>query len=422
MVQDESVEGGSKVESRASGHQEKENVLHGINAFSFALYRELKQRDGSFFVSPFSISACLAMAYGGARGETARQMAHVLGFPLDQDHLIESLGSFVKNLSDDTQERAYQLLVANALWGQKDYRFSPEYVELLAVKYGGELNQVDFQTQPEAACRTINAWVQQKTQDKIIEIIQPGLLDPLTRLVLTNAVYFKGKWELPFNKYSTDLSPFKIKTGTPEATKVDVAMMNQQNWFMYIENEDFQALEMLYQGRELSMVIFLPRDIDGLSDFEDSLTPENLSSWIQMLQHVEVIVSFPKFRVTSQFSIDGLLQLMGMKDAFDRETADFSGMTDAKDLLISEILHKAFVDVGEEGTEAAAVTGIFAALAMEENDLPPPPVFRADHPFFFLIRHIASGTILFMGRIYDTVGLVQELETLEGVPEDIFKW
>ncbi|MBW1742751.1 MAG: serpin family protein [Deltaproteobacteria bacterium] len=391
-----------------SRHEEKENVPHQINTFSFALYRELKESGDSLFVSPFSISSCLAMVYGGAGGKTAKQIADVFGFPSDQNYLLEALGNLVKILSDDTQERAYQLLVANALWGQKGYRFSPKYVELLAVKYGSEVNEVDFETQPEAACQAINQWVQEKTQDKIKGIIQPDLLDPLTRLVLTNAVYFKGKWELPFDEYLTDLSPFKMRTGTSEITEVDVAMMKKNGWFTYMENEDFQAIEMPYEGRELSMAIFLPREIDGLPDFEASLTHENLSSWIQMLQPTDVEVSLPKFRLTSQFVMGELLQSMGMKDAFDQNTADFSGMTEPKDFWVSDVLHKTFVDVGEEGTEAAAVTGAIAGLAEPEVAPPPPPVFRADHPFFFLIRHIASGTILFMGRICDTVGLVQD--------------
>ena len=175
-----------------------------------------------------------------------------------------------------------------------------------------------------------------------------------------------------------------------------------------MENEDFQAIEMPYEGRELSMAIFLPREIDGLPDFEASLTHENLSSWIQMLQPTDVEVSLPKFRLTSQFVMGELLQSMGMKDAFDQNTADFSGMTEPKDFWVSDVLHKTFVDVGEEGTEAAAVTGAIAGLAEPEVAPPPPPVFRADHPFFFLIRHIASGTILFMGRICDTIGLVED--------------
>lgn len=394
----------------------EENVPQLINTFSFALYREFKEGEASLFVSPFSISTCLAMAYAGAEGKTAKQMGDVFGFPSDKNDLLEALGNLLKNLSDDTRERAYQLLVANAMWGQKGYRFLPEYVELLAVKYGSEINEVDFKTQPEITCQTINQWVQEKTQDKIKDIVQPHSIDPLTRLMLTNAVYFKGKWELPFDEYLTKLAPFKMKTGTSETTEVDVAMMRTNAWFMYMENDDFQALELPYQGGELSMVILLPREIDGLSDFETSLMDKNLSSWVRMLQYVEVEVTLPKFRFTSEFSVGGLLQTMGMKDAFDQETADFSQMTQEKDLFLASILHKAFVDVNEEGTEAAAVTGVAFALGEPDLDVPPPKIFRADHPFFFLIRHIASGTILFMGRISDTAGLVQELPALEARP------
>jgi serpin B len=399
----------------------EENVPQLINTFSFALYQELKEGDASLFVSPFSLSTCLAMAYGGARSKTAKQMADVLGFPSDRDYLLQALGNLVRNLIDDTEERAYQLLVANAMWGQKGYGFSPKYVELLAVTYGSEINEVDFETQPEVTCQVINQWVQEKTQAKIKGIIQPDLLEPLTRLVLTNAVYFKGKWELPFDEYLTKLSPFKVKTGASETIEVDVAMMKRHSSFAYMDNKDFQAIEMPYLGRELSMAVFLPREIDGLPSFEASLTQESLQSWIQMLQPADAEVSLPKFQLASDFSIGGLLQSMGMKDAFDQKTADFSGMTDAKDLSVSDVLHKAFVDVNEEGTEAAAVTGAMAVLAEPDFDVPPPKVFRADHPFFFLIRHIVSGTILFMGRICNTAGLVQELKAAEGEPEEMLE-
>jgi serpin B len=407
---------GGKMKSFFSRHKEKENVPRQINTFSFSLYREIKELEGSLFLSPFSISACLAMAYGGARGKTATQMGDVFGFPLDQNYLLEALGNLLKNLSDATEERAHQLSVANAMWGQKGYYFSPKYVELLAVKVGSEVNEVDFEKQPEAACQVINQWVQENTKNKITDIVQPYLLDPLTRLMLTNAVYFKGKWELPFDEDLTDLFPFKMRAGTSETTEVDVAMMKQNRWLMYMENDDLQALELPYEGGELSMMLLLPQEIDGLSDFEASLTHKNLSSWISMLQYVEVEVTLPKFRLTWGGSVGGLLQSMGMKDAFDQETADFSGMADEKGFFLSEILHKAFVDVNEEGTEAAAVTGVAVGLAEPDLDVPPPKIFRADHPFFFLIRHIASGTILFMGRICDTVGLVQELQTSQTAP------
>ena len=329
------------------------------------------------------------------------------------------MGRYVKDLSDETQARAYQLLIANALWGQKGYPFSPKYVELLAIKYRSEGKEVDFENQAEAACQSNNRWVQEKTKDKIKEIVQPGLLDPLTRLLLINAVYFKGKWELPFDENLTELSPFKMRTGTSETIEVDVAMMRQSGWFMYMENEALQALELPYQDGKLSMVIVLPREIGGLPDFEASLTDKDLSSWVQVLQHVDAEVTLLKFRFTSEFSVGGLLQSTGMTDAFDPKTADFSGMTEVKDLSVSNVLHKAGVDVNEEGTEAAAVMGAIAALAEPDFDVPPPKVFRADHPFFFLIRHIASGTILFMGRICDTVGVLQELPALETKPSPL---
>jgi len=381
--------------------QEKKHIAHRINTFALSLYQQLKEQDGNLFLSPFSISTCLGVAYAGVRGETERQMADVIRFPPEQKNLHELLGSLIKDMKEEKKKRGYQLIIANALWGQKGYRFLPEFLELLRVTYGSELHELDFEAEKEAACQAINQWAEKHTQGKIKNIIKPSMLDSLTRLVLTNAIYFKGFWSVPFDKSETHPAPFKMITEPSASNEIDVSMMHQTADFGYLEGEDFQALEMLYERNELSMVIFLPRRLDGLEEFERLLTIEKFEEWLQMLQMQEVKVFVPKFKFTSGFILSKVLQSMGMTDVFNTETADFSGMTDQEDLAISEIIHKAFVDVNEEGTEAAAVTTTAVLVAVDEGPAPPVPVFRADHPFLFLIRDIRSESILFMGRVVD---------------------
>jgi len=287
----------------------------------------------------------------------------------------------------------YELIVANALWGQKGYEFLKEFLQFVESNYDGQLNEVDFIGDTESARRIINAWVEKKTKDKIKDLITQGVLNQLTRLVLTNAIYFKGNWVSQFKKERTEDAPFALVSGE----KVDTPMMNQTEQFPYMQEEDFQAIELPYVDNELSMVIFLPKKIDGLADFEKTLTMENLSRWLQKLHKCKVIVSIPKFKMTSQFSLASVLKSMGMTDAFVPDVADFSGMNGKKDLYIFAVIHKAYVDVNEEGTEAAAATAVVTrTTAIGPKEM---PVFRADHPFLFLIRDNSSGSILFIGRM-----------------------
>jgi len=235
--------------------------------------------------------------------------------------------------------------------------------------------------------------VEKKTNNKIKNLIAKGVLDSMTRLVLTNAIYFKGNWHSQFQEDRTRPAPFTLLNGD----RVEVPMMNQTAEFGYMETEDFQALELPYVDNELSMIILLPKQTDGLTKFEQTLTLENLSQWLSKLHKREVIVSIPKFKMTSQFSLASVLKSMGMADAFNQAKADFSGMNGKKDLFISAVIHKAYVDVNEEGTEAAAATAVTMRLTSIGPD--QTPVFRADHPFLFLIRDNHSGSILFIGRV-----------------------
>ena len=379
---------------------EVKSIVEANNKFAIELFTKLRDREGNLFFSPYSISTALAMTYAGAQGQTEEQMAKTLHFPItvspgkeqDRQKFASAFGKIVKELNARADKGNYQLTVANALWGQKGYGFLEEFLKLVKSNYDGRLNEVDFVKATESARKTINTWVEKKTNNKIKNLIAKGVLDSMTRLVLTNAIYFKGNWQSQFKEDRTRPAPW---LGYGE--KVELPMMNQKGEFGYMETEDFQALELPYVDNELSMIILLPREIDGLSKFEQALTLDNFSQWLEKLSKREVIVSIPKFKMTSQFSLASVLKSMGMTDAFNPAKADFSGMNGKKDLVISAVIHKAYVDVNEEGTEAAAATAVTMRLtSIGPNQI---SVFRADHPFLFLIRDNHSGSILFIGRV-----------------------
>jgi len=365
-------------------------VVKGNTAFALDLYAELRSGEGNLFFSPLSISTALAMTYAGARGDTAKEMGTVLHIPAQDKNVHGSFGALVRQLNDLNGTGGCEVSIANALWGQRGYRFLREFTNLVSDNYDAGMREVDFAAS-EAARRTINDWVAQETRDKIQDLIPPGVLDAMTRLVLTNAIYFKGNWVEQFDKKLTKGAPFLCGSGT----KVPVPMMHKTAHFGYLAGKGFQALELPYKGEALSMVVFLPEKADGLSAFERSLTPANLDGWLKSLRKREVSVYLPRFKTTVRFELRPTLARMGMPLAFSN-AADFSGMDGTHDLFISNVIHKAFVDVNEEGTEAAAATAVVMAL---KGISEPPPVFRADHPFVFLIRDRKSGSILFLGRV-----------------------
>lgn len=391
-------------------------IVEGNNNFALRLYAKLRTREGNLFFSPYSISTALAMTYVGARGQTKMQMARVLQFPMEpykaldtdnqgrpfyrietrlmsREHITAAFGSLQRSLTAESKKGGYELSVANALWGQKGYGFLKEFLELIKINFGGGLNEVDFISAAESARRTINTWVEKKTRDKIKNLIPKGVLNRLTRLVLTNAIYFKGNWASQFKENRTKDALFTLVSGE----RVNVPMMNQTADFNYMETEDFQGLELPYVDNELSMIILLPKRVGGLAEFEKTLILRNFWQWLAKLRKREVIVSVPKFKMTSQFRLANVLKSMGMTDAFVPNVADFSGMNGKKDLFIWAVIHKAYVNVNEEGTEAAAATGVVVGI----TSVGPTkiPVFRADHPFLFLIRDNRSGSILFIGRV-----------------------
>jgi serpin B len=367
-------------------------LVNDNNAFALDLYRELAANDGNLFFSPYSISNALAMTYAGARGETADQMQKTLHFSLGQERLAPAFNDLIGQLGGAGKARKYQLTVANRLWGQKDYGFLPRFVTLSEASYGAGLKEVDFIKAREEARQAINTWVQEQTRDKIKELIKPGILSVDTRLVLTNAIYFKAAWLRQFSPKSTAPGAFTVSPGN----EVKVPMMHGKQRARYFKGEGFEALELPYEQRDLSMVVLLPRAA-GVAEFEKKLTAANLSAWQRKLSDHRVDMALPKFKVTAEFMLKPVLQKLGMPLAFDPKRADFSGMTTRERLFISHVVHKAFVDVNEAGTEAAAST----AVVMDRVSAPPPATFRADRPFVYLIRDNRTGAILFLGRVTD---------------------
>ncbi len=369
------------------------NVAPVDNRFALDLYAKLKDGEGNLFCSPYSISTALAMTWAGARGTTAEQMAKVLHFERIPAEIHADFKRLIESQNEAGTKGSYELAVANALWGQKGYGFLKDYLDLVENNYHAALREVDFDHAIEEARQTINQWVEDKTKEKIKDLLKPGTLQQGTTLVLTNAIYFKGQWVLQFKEEKTKDEPFTLLDGK----QIDVPMMHQTDKFGYVEDDDVQVLELPYKGDDLSMVIVLPRKTDGIGELDKMLTAEKLNGWLTNLPKREVIVSIPKFKMTCEFSLADVLKSMGMPDAFSR-AADFSGMTGKKDLFISAVIHKAFVEVNEEGTEAAAATAVtmMRATAMPSK---PDPVFHADHPFIFMIRDIKTGAILFLGRM-----------------------
>jgi serpin B len=359
-------------------------LAKGNNTFAFALYDKLKSTEGSFFLSPYSVSTALAMTYGGARGDTAAEMKKTLGFTLPDDKLHAAFGTL--QAAYNATGKRYELRVANRLWGAKGLAFADDYVKLTKETYSAPLEAVDF-AKSEEARKTINTWVEEQTNNKIKDLIPPGIINGGTKLVLTNAIYFKGNWASQFKKELTRDEPFQLSA----AKKAMVPMMHQHGEFKQAAADGVQLLELPYVGDELAMVILLPEKVDGLAELEKKLTADNLDKWLASLGSWEGDVGLPKFTLDAKFKMAKVLKEMGMAKAFSG--ADFSGMTKETELQIDEVVHQAFVDVNEEGTEAAAATAVVMGEAAAM-----PRSFLADHPFVFLIRDVKTGGVLFLGR------------------------
>ncbi|MGA2159010.1 MAG: serpin family protein [Dehalococcoidia bacterium] len=371
-------------------------LVGGNNQFAVALYQILKSGAGNLFYSPYSISMALAMTYAGARGTTAQQMADTLHFTLAQDSLHTTFNGLDQELASrgqgakDKEGQAFKLNIVNALWGQRGYQFLSQYLDLLAQDYGAGMRLMDFRNDPDGSRQTINKWVADQTKDKIQDLIPPGAIDTMTRLVLTNAIYFNAAWATAFDKGATKDDKFYLNDGS----SVNVPMMHESESLGYAEGSGYKAVELPYSGNELSMVIFLP-DIGTFNQFESAFAADKYNGIIQSLSGKQVALTMPRFKYDSQFSLNKALSDMGMPVAFTGD-ADFSGMTGNRDLSISDVIHKAYVAVDESGTEAAAATAVIMRLTA--MPLSPAEV-KVDHPFIFVIRDIQTGTVLFIGRV-----------------------
>ena len=360
-------------------------------AFAFDLYQQVGDQDGNLFYSPYSVSIALAMTYAGARGETEQQMADALRFTLPQDRLHPAFNVLDQALaSRGASSDEFELHIVNRIWGQVDYPFLESFLDVLAENYGAGLNLLDFVNATEQSRVAINDWVADQTRDRIKDLIAPGAITALTRLVLTNAVYFKAAWEEPFNEALTEDGSFHRLDGS----QVTVPMMRQNASFGYAAGDGYQAIELPYEGGELSMVIFLP-DAARFAEFEAALDAAHVDAIAQALAPRDLALTMPRFSFTRDLSLVEVLSAMGMPIAFTG-AADFSGMNGSQDLFIQGVLHKAFVAVDEEGTEAAAATAVIVGLTAA-----PPSELNVtiDRPFIFIIRDIETKTILFVGRV-----------------------
>jgi serpin B len=391
VAQQPSPSGGSPLSADVS------TIAQENNAFAIDLYSKLNSDPGNLFFSPASVTSAFAMAYAGARGATATEMASTLHFALPPDRLHPAMGALLTQLNGPHEN--YELHLANALWAEKTQHFLPDYTSLVKRDYGAGFQPVDFHANPEAARALINNWVAQQTKQKILNLVPAGSVTPLTRLILTNAIYFKAAWASQFSKSQTQNEDFHLSP--TKSVKTD--LMHQSKGGAYFRGPAFQALELPYLRNDLSMIVLLPDDPDGLPALEKSLTAASLNTWINSLSYEErIIVTFPRFKITRQFELSSTFESLGMKQAFESGIADFSGITGDKSFSISAAIHKAYIDVDEEGTEAAAATAVMmVGAAMRPAPPPPPIVFRADHPFLFLIRDNQSGAVLFLGRLID---------------------
>jgi serpin B len=383
----------SRARANVPAERAKENVGAMNNAFAIDLYSRLSADSGNLFFSPTSVQTALAMAAAGARGQTAAEMSKTLHLDATPD-AGDKLGAFLRDLNVAGSKGGYELSVANALWGLTGYPFSPAYLSSVEKTYGGHLADLSFTSDPEGSRKTINDWVADKTHDKITNLLPPGSIVPTTRLVLTNAIYFKGKWDKPFQKARTHDAEFS----TSATKKVNAPFMYQQAKFKYAEDSEAQVLELPYGQGRLAMRIYLPKSADQLQAVEKGLTTSHLAELTDQLKSEDVRVWLPRFKVETEYRLEEVLPGMGMKLAFQPGRADFSGMTSASNFFISAVIHKAYVQTDEEGTEAAAATGVGmrATAVMARHE---PKIFRADHPFVFQIADQQSGAILFMGRL-----------------------
>jgi serpin B len=369
------------------------------NAFALALHAALGGPRVNLFYSPLSVRVALAMTYAGARGETALEMHAALRASAPGERFHADLAAMIRQFQPSA---AHELAIANSLWSAAGAPVLPAFAEVITRHYGAALNAVDFRRDPDGACRTINQSVRAATNQRIPDLLDPSLLTIDTRLVLVNAVYFKGAWQHPFELEDTHDAPFYLENGG----SVKARMMSQVAHVGYRKGPGYQAVTLPYFGADLSLLVVLPDRRDGLPDLERSLTVPMIGALMRLRPGTEVELFLPRFTITWGGDVVRALGALGIQRAFTREEADFSGINgrqppDEDALYVSHVLHKAFSAVNEEGTEAAVATAVEFSLCAGIDPQPPPPVFRADHPFLFAIGDRTSGTVLFLGHVVD---------------------
>ncbi|MFZ3069573.1 MAG: serpin family protein [Anaerolineaceae bacterium] len=363
------------------------------NAFALDLYQQLSTQEGNLFYSPYSIYQALLMTYAGAEGNTASQMESALHLPYTDNQIHEVMNALNLRLEANTlksNKPGFTFNVSNALWGQQGYEFLPAFLNALSANYAAGLKTVDFNN-PETARQLINLWVAAQTNDKIKDLIPQGVLNEMTRLVLTNAVYFKAAWLTQFDPASTAEGAFTLSDGST----TQVPMMHLTHALNASAEGNLKVVELPYEGGTYSMVVMMPED-GKLAEFEQSLTQEKLNGILSGLGYASVILTMPRFKVESSFSLADQMEQLGMTDAFNPDLADFSGMNGKKELYVSSLIHKAFANVNEEGTEAAAATAVVVGVTSAPAE---QYTITLDKPFLFLIRDNATNTILFIGRV-----------------------
>lgn len=381
-------------------HDQLQTLAEDNRAFAISFYQLAREEDENIIFSPLSLSLALSMALEGAESTTEQAMLNGLNLSLPKQRihpgfnaLLRSIEDSGKAVEDDMTGNPFMLNIANSIWGQSDYEFNQDFLNTLALNYGAGIHTVDFKTNPEPAREAINHWVEEETNNKIRDLIPSGAIDPLTRLVLANAIYFNGSWLHPFNKNLTGQAPFT----TLDDSLITVDMMSLPGErFLYKQGDGYQAINLPYLSTDFAMTVLIP-DQGAFQIFEQSLTTEKLQSIFNTMTFERVDLQMPSFDYETTINANEILSALGMDEAFDPERADFSGITAEEDLMITDVLHKATITVDEEGTEAAAATAVIIGVT---SAMPEDPInLVIDRPFLFLIQHRPTGTILFMGRV-----------------------